>query len=45
MPWHIAALTVGVEGTTGWRWNASATYTYRGAFFTDAANTPYGRAL
>jgi Fe(3+) dicitrate transport protein len=45
VPWHIAALTVGVEGTTGWRWNASATYTYRGAFFTDAANTPFGRAF
>jgi Fe(3+) dicitrate transport protein len=42
VPWHVAALTLGVEGTTGWRWNASATYTYRGAFFTDAANTPYG---
>jgi Fe(3+) dicitrate transport protein len=41
-PWHVAALTLGVEGTTGWRWNASATYTYRGSFFTDAANTPYG---
>jgi Fe(3+) dicitrate transport protein len=42
VPWHVAALTLGVEGTTGWRWNASATWTYRGAFFTDAANTPYG---
>ena len=41
-PWHVAALTLGVEGTTGWRWNASATWTYRGSFFTDAANTPYG---
>ncbi len=42
VPWHVAALTVGVEGTTGWRWNASTTWTYRGSFFTDAANTPYG---
>jgi Fe(3+) dicitrate transport protein len=42
VPWHVAALTMGVEGTTGWRWNASATWTYRGAFFTDAANTPFG---
>jgi Fe(3+) dicitrate transport protein len=41
-PWHVAALTLGVEGNTGWRWNASATWTYRGSFFTDAANTPYG---
>ncbi|MCZ7594334.1 MAG: TonB-dependent receptor [Hyphomicrobium sp.] len=42
VPWHVAALTLGVEGTTGWRWNASATWTYRGSFFTDAANTPFG---
>ena len=42
VPWHVAALTLGVEGTTGWRWNASVTWTYRGSFFTDAANTPYG---
>jgi Fe(3+) dicitrate transport protein len=41
-PWHVAALTLGVEGTTGWRWNASTTWTYRGSFFTDAGNTPYG---
>ena len=25
VPFHVAALTLGVEGTTGWRWNASAT--------------------
>ena len=25
VPFHVAALTVGVEGTTGWRWNASTT--------------------
>jgi len=42
VPNHVAALTLGVEGTTGWRWNASATWTYRGGFFTDEGNTPYG---
>jgi Fe(3+) dicitrate transport protein len=44
-PQHVAALSLGVEGTTGWRWNASATWTYRGGFYTDAANTPYGRGF
>jgi Fe(3+) dicitrate transport protein len=44
-PWHVAALTLGVEQRTGWRWNASVTWTYRGSFFTDAANTPYGFGL
>jgi Fe(3+) dicitrate transport protein len=42
VPWHVAALTLGVEQKTGWRWNASVTWTYRGSFYTDAANTPYG---
>jgi len=42
VPFHVAALTVGVEGTTGWRWNASATWTYRGSFYTDETNTGYG---
>jgi Fe(3+) dicitrate transport protein len=42
VPFHIAALTLGLEGRTGWKWNASATYTYRGAFFTDEVNTAYG---
>ena len=42
VPFHVAALTVGVEGTTGWRWNASTTWTYRGSFYTDEGNTPYG---
>jgi Fe(3+) dicitrate transport protein len=41
-PWHVAALTLGVEQKTGWRWDASVTWTYRGSFYTDAANTPYG---
>jgi Fe(3+) dicitrate transport protein len=45
VPWHVAALTIGVEQKTGWRWDASATWTYRGAFFTDAANTPFGFGL
>lgn len=42
MPFHVAALTVGVEGTTGWRWNASTTWTYRGSFYTDETNLGYG---
>jgi Fe(3+) dicitrate transport protein len=41
-PWHVAALTLGIEKKTGWRWDASATWTYRGSFYTDAANTAYG---
>src|SRR5262249_29521881 len=42
VPFHVAALTLGVEQRTGWRWDASVTWTYRGSFYTDAANTPYG---
>ena len=42
VPWHVAALTLGVEQHAGWRWDASVTWTYRGSFFTDAANTPFG---
>lgn len=42
VPWHVAALTLGIQKTTGWRWDASTTWTYRGAFYTDAANTAYG---
>ncbi len=42
VPLHVAALTIGVEQRTGWRWDASVTYTYRGAFFTDEGNTPFG---
>ena len=42
VPMHVAALTIGVEQRTGWRWDASATWTYRGAFFTDEGNTPFG---
>jgi Fe(3+) dicitrate transport protein len=42
VPTHVAALTLGVQQTTGWRWDASATWSYRGAFYTDESNTPYG---
>ncbi|MGE3228593.1 MAG: TonB-dependent receptor family protein [Hyphomicrobium sp.] len=44
-PQHVAALTLGVEQHAGWRWDASVTWTYRGAFFTDAANTPFGQGF
>lgn len=43
VPLHVAALTLGVEQRAGWRWDASVTWTYRGAFFTDEGNTAYGR--
>jgi Fe(3+) dicitrate transport protein len=42
VPLHVAALTLGVEQRTGWRWDASVTYTYRGSYFTDEGNTPFG---
>jgi Fe(3+) dicitrate transport protein len=42
VPLHIAAFTLGVEQKAGWRWDASVTATYRGAFFTDEGNTPFG---
>jgi len=42
VPLHVAALTVGVKQRTGWRWDASMTWTYRGSFFTDEGNTPFG---
>jgi Fe(3+) dicitrate transport protein len=42
VPLHVAALTLGVQQTTGWRWDASVTATYRGSFFTDEGNTPFG---
>ena len=42
VPFHVAALTLGIEQRAGWRWDASVTWTYRGSFYTDAANTPYG---
>jgi Fe(3+) dicitrate transport protein len=37
---HFANLTVGVEHPAGW--DASVTWTYRGNFYTDEENTPYG---
>ena len=42
VPLHVAAFTLGVEQKAGWRWDASVTATYRGAFFTDEGNTPFG---
>lgn len=42
VPRHIAAFTLGVEQKTGWRWDASMTWKYRGKFFTDEGNTPFG---
>lgn len=42
VPLHVAALTLGIEQKRGWRWDASMTWTYRGSFFTDEANTRYG---
>jgi Fe(3+) dicitrate transport protein len=37
VPRHIAHLTIGLEHITGW--DASVSYTYRGQFYTDEANT------
>lgn len=37
---HFANLTVGMEHKAGW--DASVSWTYRGAFFTDETNTAYG---
>lgn len=42
VPFHVAALTLGVEQRTGWRWDASVTWTYRGSFYTDESNTGFG---
>lgn len=42
VPFHVAALTLGLQKNTGWRWDASVTYTYRGSFYTDEDNSPYG---
>lgn len=39
---HFANLTLGVEHKAGW--NASLTWTYRGAYFTDAHNLPVNPA-
>ena len=40
VPRHFAQLTVGLAHAMGW--DVSASYTYRGAFFTDETNIPYG---
>lgn len=40
MPREFAYITAGVESTAGW--NASVSFIYRGAFYTDAFNTPFG---
>lgn len=40
VPRHFANLTLGVEEPG--LWDASVSYTYRGDFFTDTVNTPYG---
>ncbi len=40
VPAHVAALTLGFSHVIGF--DMSATYTYRGAFFTDEFNTAYG---
>ncbi|MEQ1714467.1 MAG: TonB-dependent receptor [Hyphomicrobium sp.] len=42
IPRHFAHLTVGVAHAAGW--DLSASYTYRGAFFTDEVNTAFGAA-
>ncbi len=39
-PREFAYLTAGIESTAGW--NASLSWTYRSAFYTDIFNTPYG---
>lgn len=40
VPDQTAYLTAGVEHKAGW--NASVSWAYRGGFFTDEQNTPYG---
>ncbi|MCG8597310.1 MAG: TonB-dependent receptor, partial [Kiloniellales bacterium] len=39
-PRETAYLTAGIESTAGW--NASVSWIYRGSFFTDEENTPFG---
>ncbi|WP_159079949.1 TonB-dependent receptor plug domain-containing protein [Methyloceanibacter sp. wino2] len=39
-PREVAYLTTGIESTAGW--NASVSFIYRGEFYTDEQNTPYG---
>jgi Fe(3+) dicitrate transport protein len=40
VPREYAYLTAGIESTAGW--NASVSWIYRGAFYTDIFNTPFG---
>ena len=40
VPREFAYITAGVESTAVW--NASVSFIYRGAFYTDAFNTPFG---
>ncbi|HML93574.1 TonB-dependent receptor [Methyloceanibacter sp.] len=40
VPREFAYLTVGIESLKGW--NASISWTYRGSFYTDEDNTPFG---
>ncbi|HML93573.1 MAG TPA: TonB-dependent receptor plug domain-containing protein [Methyloceanibacter sp.] len=40
VPREFANLTVGIESLKGW--NASVSWTYRGSFYTDEDNTPFG---
>lgn len=40
LPRHVAALTLGLSHNSGF--DISATYSYRGFFFTDEGNTPFG---
>jgi Fe(3+) dicitrate transport protein len=40
VPREVAYLTAGIESSSGW--NASVSWIYRGSFFTDVENTPYG---
>ena len=40
VPTHVARLTLGLQHKAGW--DASVSWTYRSAFFTDEENTPFG---
>jgi Fe(3+) dicitrate transport protein len=40
VPREFAYLTAGIESTAGW--NASVSWIYRGSFYTDILNTPFG---
>ncbi|MEQ1577939.1 MAG: TonB-dependent receptor [Hyphomicrobium sp.] len=40
VPTHVAHLTLGVQHDAGW--DASLSWTYRGSFYTDEFNTPFG---